>query len=170
MNSITQEMQFRQSQMQYYEKHGVNELPENTTNVSRTYTFDKPTRMTLFLNKEAQSQKYPMGNQIYGSYCYKKIREFMKLVFCVNCSKPHNRAVFGKFPKVTECEELVSSPVRVTSRFNRQRFRSQFVLRAIFLPERKIFLLTMSPITSLSNGLKLFESFLCKKQLRFSAC
>ncbi len=68
MNSITQEMQFRQSQMQYCEKHGVNELPANTTNVSRTYTFDKPARMTLFLNREAQSQKYPMGNQIYGSY------------------------------------------------------------------------------------------------------
>lgn len=38
----------------------------------------------------------------------------MKFVFCTSCCKPHNRAAFGKLPKVAECEELVSIPVRVT--------------------------------------------------------
>ena len=33
MNSITQEMQFRQSLMKYSEKYGVKELRENTTSV-----------------------------------------------------------------------------------------------------------------------------------------
>ena len=38
----------------------------------------------------------------------------MRFAFCANSCKPHNRAVFRKLPKVAECVELVSIPVRVT--------------------------------------------------------
>lgn len=52
---------------------------------------------------------------LFGYYCYKKIREIMKFVFCVSYSKPHNKAIFRKLLKTSKCEGLVSIPVRVTT-------------------------------------------------------
>ena len=51
---------------------------------------------------------------LFGYYCYKKLREFTKIAFCVSCCKPHNKAIFRRILKTSKCEELVSIPVRVT--------------------------------------------------------